>query len=251
MAWAVQLKSDSLKAEIDKWIDEFKGTSEYTNLHNKYFMNRHTFRNIHSEDYALSSGKISSFDEILKEESELIHWDWRLLASMVYQESRFNPDAVSWAGAFGLMQLMPRTANNYGVSPESSPRSQIRAGVKFIQWLEDRFMESIPDEEERTRFILAAYNIGYGHIQDARRLAEKNGDDPNVWIDNVENWLLKKSDPEYYTDKVVKYGYARGIETYNYVREVLERYEHYKNIINSDVLAAWRPLEEIHRASSQ
>jgi membrane-bound lytic murein transglycosylase F len=123
--------------------------------------------------------------------------------------------------------------------------------VKFIQWLDDRFLESIPDEEERTRFILAAYNIGYGHIQDARRLAEKNGDDPNVWIDNVENWLLKKSDPEYYTDKVVKYGYARGIETYNYVREVLERYEHYKNIINSDVLAAWRPLEEIHRASSQ
>jgi len=106
-------------------------------------MNRHTFRNIHSEDYALSSGKISSFDEILKEESELIHWDWRLLASMVYQESRFNPDAVSWAGAFGLMQLMPRTANNYGVSPESSPRSQIRAGVKFIQWLEDRFMERL------------------------------------------------------------------------------------------------------------
>ena len=251
MAWAVQLKSDSLKAEIDEWIDEYKGSRSYTRLHNKYFKNRHTYRNIHSEHYALSSGKISNFDEILKEESELIQWDWRLLASMVYQESRFNPEAVSWAGAFGLMQLMPRTAQNYGVNQQSSPRSQVEAGVKFIQWLEDRFRESIPDEEERTRFILAAYNIGYGHIQDARRLAEKNGDDPNVWIDNVESWLLKKSDPEYYNDKVVKYGYARGIETYNYVREVLERYEHYKNIINSDVIAAWRPLEEIHRESSQ
>jgi membrane-bound lytic murein transglycosylase F len=123
--------------------------------------------------------------------------------------------------------------------------------VQFIQWLNERFRESIPDEEERTRFILAAYNIGYGHIQDARRLAEKNGKDPNLWVGNVDVWLLKKSDPEYYNDQVVKYGYARGIETYNYVKEVLDRYEHYKNIINSDVMAAWRPLEEIHRASSQ
>jgi len=251
MAWAVHLQSDSLKAEIDEWIDEYKGSRSYTFLHNKYFKNRHTYRSIHSEHYALSSGKISNYDEILKEESEMIQWDWRLLASMVYQESRFNPEAVSWAGAFGLMQLMPRTAKNYGVSQESSPRSQVKAGVQFIQWLDDRFLESIPEEEERTRFILAAYNIGYGHIQDARRLAEKNGDDPNIWLGNVEVWLLKKSDPEYYTDQVVKYGYARGIETYNYVREVLERYEHYKNIINSDVIAAWRPLQEIHRASSQ
>jgi len=251
MAWAVHLNSDSLKAEIDKWVDDFKGSSSYTHLYVKYFQNRHTYRNIHSEYYALSSGKISRYDDILKDESELINWDWRLLASMVYQESRFNPEAVSWAGAFGLMQLMPGTAKNYGVTIESTPRAQVKAGVKFIQWLEDRFRESIPDEEERTRFILASYNIGYGHIQDARRLAEKNGDDPNIWIDSVDKWLLKKSDPDYYNDKVVKYGYARGIETYNYVREVLERYEHYKNIINSDVIAAWRPLEEIHRASSQ
>ncbi len=68
---------------------------------------------------------------------------------------------------------------------------------------------------------------------------------------SVEEWLLKKSDPKYYTDQVVKYGYARGIESYKYVREVLERYEHYKNIINGDVLATWLPIEEIHRASSQ
>lgn len=251
MAWAVNLKSDSLKAKVDEWIDAYKSTSSYTHLHNKYFKNRHTYSSIHSEHYALGSGKISRYDEILKEESNLIQWDWRLLASMVYQESRFNPEAVSWAGAFGLMQLMPRTAENFGVSSESSPRSQIKAGVQFIKWLNERFRESIPDEEERTRFILAAYNIGYGHIQDARRLAEKNGNDPNLWMGSVDVWLLKKSDPTYYNDKVVKYGYARGIETYNYVREVLDRYEHYKNIINSDVLAAWRPLEEIHRASWQ
>jgi membrane-bound lytic murein transglycosylase F len=220
-------------------------------LYNKYFQNRHTYRNIHSEHYALGSGKISRYDEILRKESESIMWDWRLLASMVYQESRFNAEAVSWAGAFGLMQLMPGTAKNYGVTSESSPREQVRAGVKFIQWLDDRFKDVIVDEEERIKFILAAYNIGYGHIQDARRLAEKNGADPDIWMGSVEEWLLKKSDPKYYTDQVVKYGYARGIESYNYVREVLERYEHYKNIINGDVLATWLPIEEIQRASSQ
>jgi membrane-bound lytic murein transglycosylase F len=251
VAWAVHLRADSLKTEIDRWINSYKNTRSYALLYNKYFKNRHTYRSIHSEDYALSSGRISEFDEIFKEESKVISWDWRLLASLVYQESRFNPQAVSWAGAIGLMQLMPGTAGNYGITEASSPRAQVRAGVHLIQWLDERFREDITDDQERIKFILAAYNIGYGHIQDARRLAEKNGDDPNVWVGSVENWLLKKSDPAYYTDQVVKYGYARGIETYHYVREVLERYEHYKNIINSEVLASWRPIAEFQTTSSQ
>jgi len=251
VAWAVHLDADSLKLEIDLWVEEFRRGREYALLYNKYFHNRHTYRNIHSEHYALGSRRISKFDAILKEESEAIGWDWRLLASLVYQESRFNPEARSWAGAFGLMQLMPRTAGKFGVGPESSPRAQIRAGIQFIQWLDERFVDEITDEEERLKFVLAAYNIGYGHIQDARRLAEKNGADPMIWEGNVEEWLLKKSDPKYYTDKVVKYGYARGIETYNYVREVMERYEHYKNIMNQDVMAVRRPIAEIQIASWQ
>jgi membrane-bound lytic murein transglycosylase F len=170
---------------------------------------------------------------------------------MIYQESRFNPEATSWAGAFGLMQLMPGTAENYGITNESSPRAQVKAGVKLIQWLDERFREDITDDNERIKFVLASYNIGYGHIQDARRLAEKYGADPDRWSGNVEEWLLKKSDPKYYTDPVVKYGYARGIETFNYVKEVMQRYEHYKNIINSDVIASWRPIEEIQIESSQ
>jgi len=251
VAWAVNLKSDSLKADIDIWIKEYKNTHSYALLYSKYFRNRHNYRNIHSEHYALNSGNISKFDNILKEECEVIDWDWRLLASMVYQESRFNPEAVSWAGAIGLMQLMPGTAMNYGISMEDPPRAHVQAGIKFIKWLDDRFRDEIPDEEERIKFILGAYNIGYGHIQDARRLAVKHDDDPNTWMGSVEEWLLKKSDPDFYSDPVVKYGYARGIETFNYVREILERYEHYKNIIKLDAVAVWKPLEEIHRASSQ
>ena len=98
----------------------YRRPDEYAILYNKYFKNRHSYRSIHSEDYTLGSGKISRYDEIIKKKAERIGWDWRLLASMIYQESRFNPEAVSWAGAFGLMQLMPGTAENYGITMESS-----------------------------------------------------------------------------------------------------------------------------------
>jgi membrane-bound lytic murein transglycosylase F len=129
------------------------------------------------------------------------------------------------------MQLMPSTARRFGVSRGSSAEKQIKAGIQFISWLDERFDEVITDPEERIKFILASYNVGPGHIFDAMTLAEKHGKDPDIWEDNVDEFLLKKSDPRFYRDPEVRYGYARGIETYNYVREVLERYDHYKNII--------------------
>lgn len=246
VAWAVHPRSDSLKRVIDQWISSYRRTDKYAILYNKYFNNRHSYRSIHSEYYTLGSGKISEYDEIIRKESERIGWDWRLLASVIYQESRFNPEAVSWAGAFGLMQLMPITAKSYGITTESSPEEHIKAGASFLKWLDDRFKDIIPDESERVKFVLASYNIGLGHIQDARRLAERYESDPNVWFDSVDTWLLKKSEPEYYSDQVVRHGFARGIETYNFVRDILYRYEHYKNIVDNIVIADWQPGEELH-----
>jgi membrane-bound lytic murein transglycosylase F len=249
VAWALKPQSDSLKKMIDQWITDYRKTSSYAILYNKYFNYHSTNRDIRSEYYTLGSGKISKFDEIIKKEGVRIGWDWRLLASVIYQESRFNPDAVSWAGAFGLMQLMPITAKSYGITTDSSPEEQIRAGASFIKWLDERFSESIKDQDERVKFVLASYNIGLGHIQDARRLAEEYDSDPNTWFGSVDEWLLKKADPEYYNDPVVKHGFARGIETYNFVRDILDRYEHYKNIVNNDIRAEWRPIEEFRLAS--
>ena len=242
LAWAVRKDSDELKAEIDSWLKDFRQTSRYAVIYNKYFRNQHTANMVSSDYYVLGSGKISRYDDVVKRESERIDWDWRLVSSMIYQESRFNPDAVSWAGAFGLMQLMPATAGRFGVSRNSPPESHIRAGASFIKWLDKRFEDEIPDRQERTKFVLAAYNVGKGHIDDARRLAEKYGDDPNVWEDSVEKWLLNKSQPKYYRDPVVKHGYARGIETTNYVAQVMDRYEHYKNIVDDDLLANNRAM---------
>lgn len=236
-AWAVRKNSLELKKEIDLWMDEFKTTRKYAVLYNKYFKSSRIAGMVKSDYYYPETGRISPYDKIFMAEAEKIDWDWRLLASMAYQESRFNPSAVSWAGAFGLMQLMPATANRFGVNKNSSVAAQIRAGVRFIHWLDLQLDNHIDDEEERIKFILASYNVGLGHVLDAMRLAEKYGKDPHIWEDNVEFFLLKKSDPHFFSDPVVKNGYARGTETYRYVRDIIYRYNHYQNIDETTDLA--------------
>jgi membrane-bound lytic murein transglycosylase MltF len=177
------------------------------------------------------SGKISRYDGIIRQLSDNISWDWRLLASLICQESNFNPTVVSYSGAFGLMQLMPYTGKNFGIDITSSPENNLKAGIRYITWLHSIFDPKIPDKKERINFILAAYNAGPGHILDAMKLAEKNGMNPQKWEGNVATWLLKKSDPQYYNDTIVKYGYFRGKESVNFVSQILERFEHYKSII--------------------
>ena len=232
LAWGVRKGDDLLKKEIDHWLKGFKRSTEYALIYNKYFRNRRSQGIVESDFYANTSGKVSNYDEYIKKYSKEIGWDWRLLASLIYQESRFKPKVKSWAGAYGLMQLMPTTAQRFGVNRNSTPEKHIRGGVEFIKWLNQRFENrGITDQEEKIKFILASYNVGLGHILDARRLAKKDGKNPDVWEQNVDEYILKKSNPKYYKDPVVKYGYCRGSETYNYVYQILERYEHYKNII--------------------
>jgi membrane-bound lytic murein transglycosylase F len=235
LAWAVNSGADELRKEINAWLSEYRKSTRYAVIYNKYFKNRRSASIVKSDLFALSSGKISLYDDYIKRYSDSIGWDWRLLASLIYQESRFDPTARSWAGAFGLMQLMPSTARRFGISQTSRPAEHIRAGTDFIQWLDRRFDDRVSDPEERIKFILAAYNVGPGHIFDAMALAEKNGVDSKIWFDHVEEYLLKKSDPKYFRDPVVKYGYARGWETHNYVIQILERYEHYKNLISEEL----------------
>jgi membrane-bound lytic murein transglycosylase F len=231
LAWAVHSEATQLKEVIDEWLGQYRKSARYAVIYNKYFKNQRSASIVKSDLFTLSSGKISAYDDHIKEYSEQIGWDWRLLASMIYQESRFDPGARSWAGAFGLMQLMPVTARRFGINMNSPARDQINAGTQFIGWLDKRFIASVPNKEERIKFILASYNAGPGHIFDAIRLADKKGKDPSKWHGNVDEYLLKKSNPLYYQDPVVKYGYCRGTETINYVNQVLDRYNHYRNII--------------------
>ncbi len=232
IAWGIRkTHSVQLQKELDQWISNFKKTKAFALLYAKYFKNSRSSTIVKSDYYALNTGKVSQWDDLIKTYSAGINWDWRLLASLIYQESRFMPDVESPVGAYGLMQIMPETGKHFGIDNTSSPRNNIKAGAKYINWLHSIFDPKIPDENERTRFILASYNAGPGHILDAMKLAEKNGRDPLIWEDNVAVWLQKKSEPKYYNDAVVKNGYFRGKESIAFVNEILDRYEHYKNII--------------------
>ncbi len=128
-----------------------------------------------------------------------IGWDWRLLAAQTFQESRFKNRAKSWAGAAGLLQLMPPTAREFGVTDVYNPDQNVAGAVRFLNWLNNYWDDIIVDESERLKFVLASYNTGHGHVQDARRLTAKNGGDDTVWED-VSYWLLQKSKPSVYRD---------------------------------------------------
>ncbi|MBN1107908.1 MAG: transporter substrate-binding domain-containing protein [Bacteroidales bacterium] len=232
IAWGVRKNdSDRLLEALDSWIAGYRKTKDFALLYAKYFRNSRSGLIVKSDYYSLGTGKISKWDDQLKKASDEINWDWRLLASLVCQESRFDPSVESWAGAYGLMQIMPETADRFGVDIKVSPENNIKAGIMYINWLHTIFDPKIEDEQERIKFILASYNAGPGHVIDAMKLAEKNGMDPHKWNGNVEKWLLKKSDPLYYNDTVVKSGYFKGTESVNFVRAILERYEHYSNMI--------------------
>jgi membrane-bound lytic murein transglycosylase F len=132
-------------------------------------------------------------------------------------------------GAKGLMQFMPATAKFFGISHNEKPEEQIKAGVKYIKWLDEKWAKYGVPKEERIKFVLASYNAGIGHVIDARNLAQKYGKNPNVWDNNVEYFIRHKYD--FAHDPVVKYGSLKGTETYLYVKEIMDRYQHYKNII--------------------
>jgi len=231
VAWAVKKGNDSLRFGINKWTRAYNSSLASRHIYNKYFRNPRSVNITQSEFHSIGGGKISEYDDIIREVSADYDLDWRLVASLIYQESRFLPEVTSWVGAYGLMQLMPATAEAYGVDSTSSVEEQIRAGMRYIRAIDRQLPPEIDQPAERIRFIMAAYNVGIAHIFDARRLAEKYGKNPNVWTNNVDDFILKKSDPVYYHDSVVKYGYARGEETYQFVAEIFDRYEHYKRVI--------------------
>ena len=231
IAWAVRSNSPNLLDAANEWLKEFKKEVDYNVIFNKYFKNTRAFKTrIKSDFYSLNNNKISKYDEIIKKNAAILGWDWRLVASLIYQESQFDPKAKSWAGAHGLMQIMPATAKELGVTDRSNPEQVIRGGTKYLKLLYERF-DMVEDSIQRIKFAMASYNCGYGHVTDAQKLAEKRDIDKNIWDDHINNIILELSYPKNYNDPVVEYGYVRGTEPYNYVSNIFERYDHYKKFI--------------------
>jgi membrane-bound lytic murein transglycosylase F len=230
--YAVRKNSPQLNIAINSWLSKYIKTKKYKDLYQKYFNTERNVIAMFDEQQFITNGQISIYDNIIQYYAKEIQWDWRLVAALMYQESKFNANATSWAGAKGLMQLMPGTAKQMGLhgNPYRADLN-IQSGTKYLKYLE-QFWKDIPDFTQKIKFILASYNAGPGHVQDAARLAKKYGYNHTEWDGNVEYFILYKSNPKFYTDKVVKYGYCRGTETFNYVRNIVKKYFYYTNNIN-------------------
>lgn len=229
-SWAVRKESPLLAKALDDWFKENGNTPVYQSIIKKYFeLSKQTFDGDYEVPQNLPKGAISVYDDLFKKHAKGTKYDWCFLAAVCYHESRFQNNLVSWAGAAGIMGLMPRTAKSLGLTSEDrmNPDLSIGAAVELLDRL-DRIFRRIDNNNERIKFILAAYNAGNGHINDAQALAEKYGASPYVWEGNVMKYLELKSNPEYYNDPVCKSGYFRGGETVKYVNSVLSTIERFK-----------------------
>lgn len=230
ISWATNPDAGLLTTEINNWLVQIHKSGKMNYLYRRYF-NSHQSVPHHTSKYALlKRGNISPFDDLLKKESVRLGWDWRLLAAIVFSESQFDPEAESEVGAYGLMQVIPETAEHFNVSDYFQPDSNVYTGVSYLKYLDKYLTSYVPDSTERIKFILASYNAGPGHVLDAIRLADKYDKDPQTWTNNVDYYIRHKNEPQYYQDPLSKNGYCNGPQTYRYVERVLDTYNNYKNI---------------------
>ena len=229
-AWAVAPNAVALCDSLNIFLNDFFNSSEAIPLYNKYYRYPVACRMAHATQHSQGEGCITLWDERLKKACEKYGFDWFLVASLMYQESKFDVEARGPGGATGLMQMMPETMEQYGVDSLSLPEEHIVAGVRHLASLDKIFANSVSDPSERMKFVIAAYNSGTGHILDAQQLTKKAKGNPDKW-DEVAQKLIEITNPEVYrSNKDVKHGYCNGIFTVNYVNEIFERYEHYRTI---------------------
>lgn len=242
-SWAVAPSNEALARSLDAWSRSLQADESAKALSRRYFeLSKHLpdepDADVSAEGASphismLDAHHISRYDDIFRRYAKEIGWDWRLLAAIAWNESRFDNSVVSWAGARGLMQLMPRTAQAMGVPAGAitDPEQNVKGAAKAIKALDKMFADKVKDPAERIKFITAAYNSGGAHILDAIAIARQCGRDPQVWEGNVEEGLRLKSNPAYYRAPGVKYGYFKGSQTIDYVRKVMATYRQYQEKI--------------------
>lgn len=229
-SWAVAPGNTLLAQAIDHWFERESPRALSRALLKQFYEDSKGGPRVR---FDFSKGYISQYDDLFKRYAPNIGWDWRLMAAQAYTESKFKPNARSWVGARGLMQIMPSTARGYRtpVSRLNNPETSVQVATKLINDLDGYLVRYVPNDKERLKFVIAAYNVGIAHIYDGIRLAQKYGLDPQKWEGNVEQAMLWKMNPKYYNDPVVRYGYCRGSETVAYVRGITNFYEHARRAI--------------------
>lgn len=234
-SWGVAPGNEWLADSVNAWFLQEAPKRRQAELLKRYFeLGKNGDADLSASiSLDLSKGVISPYDAIFKSASKKIGWDWRILAAVGYAESGFNNHLVSWAGARGLMQIMPRSAVAYGLPLDKieDPQANIEAAARILADLDRSLSKKVPDPGERLKFVIASYNSGIGHVYDAIALATKYGRNPQVWDGNVEQALLMKANPEYYSDPVCRNGYFGGRHTVAYVRKVSGLYDRFKKKI--------------------
>jgi membrane-bound lytic murein transglycosylase F len=229
LCWAVRWSNPELLEAVNEFIEEEYRGLTYNVLHSKYFEDPKKIRR--HVRYRSNTDELSPYDRMIKRYADEHDFDWRMIVAQMHQESGFDPRARSFAGAVGLLQVMPRTAQELGFTDLQDPETNIEAGLRYLAWVRERFEEDLP-VRDRMWFTLAGYNVGPGHVRDARRLAAEQGLNPDRWFDNVERAMLLLSRPEY--ARGAKHGYCRGREPVEYVREIQSTYEAYLDMLAKD-----------------
>ncbi|WP_444889193.1 transporter substrate-binding domain-containing protein [Microbulbifer sp. DLAB2-AA] len=227
IAWAVRADQSQLLGKLNNFLNKHDRDLFFNVTYNKYFKEKKRILRHQENRLRSSSDSLSPYDPIVHKYTDKTDRDWRMVVAQMYQESQFNPRARSFAGAQGLMQVLPRTARQLGVDNLYEPENGIRAGVSYLDWLDQRFPQML-SQEQKIYFTLAAYNAGHGHVRDAIALAQRMELDPNKWFGHVEQAMLLLSKPEYYRQS--RFGYVRGREPVKYVREIRDRYIGYLGV---------------------
>lgn len=236
IAWAIRKNAPDLESRMNRYMyKHFRFTedrdlprrSTFLNvLRQKYFEESRQIAEYYNPEWQFQSiGIISPYDDIVKSVADSMGLDWLMLTAMIAQESSFNPESKSWAGAVGLMQVIPRFVN---VEYEQlyDPITNINEGARIIKEHLDHY--SYMDSTNQWQMALATYNVGLGHMADARRLVIDQNQNPNEW-ENVSEALIKLMQRRYHQD--ARYGFARGIEPVQYVKEIMNRHRTYEAII--------------------
>ena len=233
-ALGVHPDHDALYQVADAFVRKHYRGTLYNIFFRRFHSNHRKTAAIRNERYrGDQQGTLSSWDALFQAAARDIGVgiDWRLLVSQAYQESRLDPRARSPYGAEGLMQLMPATARELGVKDPFDPADSIAGAARYMGKLMKRYEDDDVALKDQVRFALAAYNIGPGHIRDARALAKKQGWNPNRWFGNVEKALLLLAKPRYY--RKAPLGYCRGSEAVRYVSEIQSRYDAYVQLTSA------------------
>ena len=182
--------ANDLSVSLNNWLEEKNHSFDIFNTYLSYYK-----ENIHKNQNKsiATTASLAQYDDLMVKYANKIDMDWQLIAAIINQESNFKFDVKSKSGALGLMQIMPKTGKSYGITDLYDPELNIKAGTEHLKWLNKYWSKKITDKNERLNFILASYNCGSGHLEDARRLAEKYGKDPNKWHNNVDQFIMKKS----------------------------------------------------------